>query len=85
RDEHVLVKGSFVSSEKLKTISKDTGRSMDELIDEIKRREIILGWLQRKEIRNFKELGRIFEKYHERRGDFFAEVLEQVKQEQRII
>ncbi|MGH9876220.1 MAG: type II/IV secretion system ATPase subunit [Nitrososphaerales archaeon] len=84
RDEHVLVKGSFASSEKLKTISKDTGRSMDELIDEIKRREIILGWLQRKEIRNFKELGRIFEKYHERRGDFFAEVLEQVKQEQRI-
>ncbi|MGI0013374.1 MAG: type II/IV secretion system ATPase subunit [Nitrososphaera sp.] len=85
RDEHILVKGSFASSEKLKTISKDTGRSMDELIEEIKRREIILGWLQKKEIRNFKELGRIFEKYHERRGDFFAEVLEQVKQEQRII
>ncbi len=84
RDEHVLVKGSLTSSEKLKTISKDTGRSIEELIEDIKRREIILKWLQKKEIRNFKELGRIFEKYHERKGDFFDEVLAQVKQEERV-
>ncbi|MGH9876773.1 MAG: type II/IV secretion system ATPase subunit [Nitrososphaerales archaeon] len=83
KDQHMLVKGSFANSEKLKTISKDTGRSMDELIDEIKRREIVLKWLQKKDIRNFKELGRIFERYHEKKGELYAEVSEQFKLEQR--
>jgi flagellar protein FlaI len=83
KDQHILSKGSFTSSEKLKTISKDTGRTMDELIEEIKRREIVLKWLQRKDVRNFKELGRLFERYHEKRGEFYAEVSEQLKVEQR--
>ena len=82
-DRHVLTKGSFGSSEKLKTISKDTGRSMDELIEEIKRREMVLKWLQKKDIRNFKELGRIFERYHEKRGEIYEEVIEQLKLEKR--
>ena len=80
-DQHVLSKGSFRSSEKLKTISKDTGKSLDELIEEIKRREIVLKWLQKKDIRNFKELGRIFEKYHEKRGEFYTEVTQQMSME----
>lgn len=83
KDQHILTKGSFTSSEKLKTISKDSGKSMDELIEEIKHREIVLRWLQKKDIRNFKELGRMFERYHERRGDFYAEVLEQIKLEKK--
>jgi galactokinase len=82
-DKHSLVKGSFTSSEKLKTISKDTGRSVDELIEEIHKREIILKWLQKNDVRNFKELGRIFEKYHERKGEFYAEVTQQLKQEEK--
>lgn len=73
-DKHVLTKGSFERSEKLKTISRDTGRSVDELIEEIKRRELILRWLQYKDIRNFRELGRIFEKYRERPSDFYLEI-----------
>jgi flagellar protein FlaI len=81
KDQHVLSKGSFTSSEKLKTISKDTGKSMEELIEEIKRRELVLKWLQKKDVRNFKELGRIFERYHEKRGDFYAEITEQMKME----
>jgi len=84
KDQHILVKGSFANSEKLKTISKDTGKTMDELIEEIKRREIILRWLQKKDIRNFKELGRIFERYHEKRGEFYAEVYEQFKLENAV-
>jgi archaeal flagellar protein FlaI len=83
-DQHLLIKGSFANSEKLKTISKDTGKTMDELIEEIKRREIVLKWLQRKDVRNFKELGRLFERYHEKRGEFYAEVSEQIKQQQKI-
>jgi flagellar protein FlaI len=79
-DRHVLVKGSFADSEKLKTISKDTGRSMKELIEDIKRRETILRWLQHKDIRNFRELGRIFERYQERPSEFYSEVAEEMKQ-----
>jgi flagellar protein FlaI len=80
-DKHILSKGSLKSSEKLKTISKDTGKSVEELIDEIKRRELVLKWLQRKEIRNFKELGRLFERYHEKRGELYAEVTHQMNSE----
>jgi hypothetical protein len=79
----MLVKGSFMGSEKLKTISKDTGKSMDELIEDIRRREVILHWLQKHQIRNFKELGRIFEKYHERRGEFYNEVAKEMKLEEK--
>lgn len=82
-DQQMLVKGSFMGSEKLKTISKDTGKSMDELIEDIRRREVILHWLQKHQIRNFKELGRIFEKYHERRGEFYNEVAKEMKLEEK--
>lgn len=81
-DQQMLIKGSFMGSEKLKTISKDSGKSLDELIEDIRRREVILHWLQRHQIRNFKELGRIFEKYHERRGDFYNEVAKEMKLEE---
>jgi archaeal flagellar protein FlaI len=73
-DRHILSKGSLEHSDKLKIISKDTGKTMDELIEEIKRREVILRWLQKKDVRNFRELGRIFEKYQEKKNEFLAEV-----------
>lgn len=74
KDRHILTKGTFMHSEKLKIISKDTGKSMDELIEEIHRRELILRWLQKKDIRNFRELGRVFEKYQEKREVFLSEI-----------
>jgi flagellar protein FlaI len=73
-DRHFLTKGTFANSEKLKIISKDTGKPMEELVEEIKRRELVLRWLQKKDIRNFKELGRVFEKYQEKRGAFMNEI-----------
>jgi archaeal flagellar protein FlaI len=73
-DKHFLTKGTFAHSEKLKIISKDTGKPIEELIEEIKRRELVLRWLQKKDIRNFKELGRVFEKYQEKRGAFMNEI-----------
>ncbi len=82
-DTQMLVKGSFMGSEKLKSIGKDTGKSMDELIEDIRRREVILHWLQKHQIRNFKELGRIFEKYHEKRGEFYNEVAKEMKLEEK--
>jgi hypothetical protein len=53
---------------------------MKELIEDIKRRETILRWLQHKDIRNFRELGRIFERYQERPSEFYSEVAEEMKQ-----
>lgn len=79
-DRHLLVKNSFLGSEKLKAISRDTGRSMEEIIEDIKRRETVLRWLQYKDIRNFKELGRIFERYQEKPAEFYAEVSKEVGQ-----
>ena len=73
-DTHVLVKGSLTGSEKLRQLSRESGKTIDELIEEIGRREKILKWLQTKQIRNFKELGRIFEKYHEKKGEFYVEI-----------
>lgn len=79
-DTHSLVKGSFEKSIKLQQISKDTGKSMQELIDEIQRRKEVLGWLQKKDIRNFREVGRVFEEYHERRLDYYEEIHREMEQ-----
>lgn len=79
-DRHVLTKGSFNGSEKLKAISRDTGKSMEELIEDIKRREMVLRWLQHKDIRNFRELGRIFERYQERPTEFYKEISSELGQ-----
>jgi flagellar protein FlaI len=78
-DKHMLVGDSLANSEKLKIIGRDTGRSVGELIEEIKRRKIALQWLQSKDIRNFKQLGMVFEQYHEKRGDLYAEIDREIK------
>lgn len=78
-DTHFLLKESLEQSEKLKIISRDTGRSVDELIDEIKRRELVLRWLQGKDIRNYKQLGRVFEQYHEKKGEFYENIINEIR------
>jgi flagellar protein FlaI len=78
-DTHVLACNTLKNSEKLKVISRDTGRSMDELIEDIKNREMVLRWLQQKNIRNFKQVGRIFEQYYEKKGDIYARIISEIK------
>ncbi|MEM2919354.1 MAG: type II/IV secretion system ATPase subunit [Candidatus Nitrosocaldus sp.] len=78
-DIHVLACDTLKNSEKLKVISRDTGRTMDELIEDIKAREMVLKWLQKKGIRNFKQVGRVFEQYHERRGEIYARIVSEIK------
>jgi archaeal flagellar protein FlaI len=82
-DKHNLVKGSFEKSVKLQQISKDTGKSMQELMDEIQRRKLILQWLQKKQIRNFREVGRVFEQYHERRLEYYEEIHGEMEEQQK--
>jgi len=78
-DRQILVKDSLEHSEKLKTVGRDTGRSVEELVEEIKRREIVLRWLQNKNIRDFRQLGTVFEQYHEKRGDLYAEIENEIR------
>jgi flagellar protein FlaI len=78
-DTHVLACNTLKNSEKLKVISRDTGRSIDELIEDIKSREMVLRWLQQKNIRNFKQVGRIFEQYYEKKGDIYARIISEIK------
>lgn len=78
-DTHVIACDTLKNSEKLKVISRDTGRTMDDLIEDIKAREMVLRWLQKKGIRNFKQVGRVFEQYHERRGEIYARIVSEIK------
>ncbi|MEM0367058.1 MAG: type II/IV secretion system ATPase subunit [Candidatus Nitrosocaldus sp.] len=78
-DTHVIACDTLKNSEKLKIISRDTGRTMDDLIEDIKAREMVLRWLQKKGIRNFKQVGRVFEQYHERRGEIYARIVSEIK------
>jgi flagellar protein FlaI len=65
-------------SYKLRSIAKDTGVTMDELLDELDRRAVILEWMRNKGIRNYREIGSIFEQYHNSPSDFYAKVERQI-------
>ena len=64
-------KPSYDKSPKLERISRDTGRSMEDILKEIDRRALILRWVQQKGIRNFKEIAPILELYIARPQEVF--------------
>jgi flagellar protein FlaI len=64
-------KPSYDKSPKLERIAKDNGIPMDEVLQEIDRRALILKWIQQKGIRNFKELSPILELYVSRPDEVF--------------
>lgn len=53
----------FKKSIKLAKLAKDSGLSIEEVEEEIKRRSLVLKWIQQKNIRNFKELSLLLEEY----------------------
>lgn len=53
----------FEKSLKVQKIARDTGYAVDDLVDEIERRSVVLKWLQQKGIRNFKEVSPILDIY----------------------
>ncbi len=51
-------------SVKIRRLAKDLGTGPEEVFSEIKRRMIILEWLQYKGVRNYRDLSKVFEAYH---------------------
>jgi archaeal flagellar protein FlaI len=51
-------------SVKLRKFAKDHGRSMNEVIDEIDNRVLVLQWLRSRNIRNYVEISTLFSQYH---------------------
>ena len=64
-------KASIDKSPKLERIARDNALSMEEIMQEIDRRALILRWIQQKGIRNFKELSPILELYISRPEEVF--------------
>ena len=51
-------------SEMLERISNQTGRSMDEIIEEYEKRKIIVNWLVQRGIRSYDKVAEIIGKYY---------------------
>lgn len=66
---------SLEKSGRLGKIAKDNGVRVSELIEEIERRTVVLRWLQKKGIRNFKEVSPILEIYASRPQETYDRAL----------
>lgn len=66
-------------SYKLKKLARDRGMSIDEILEEIDRRVLILDWLRKQGIRNYKEIGAVFEQYHNNPKEVFEKIEKQVE------
>ncbi len=64
----------FKKSIKLARLSRDLGLSIEELEDEIRRRSLVLKWVQQKNIRNYKELSLILEDYASSPNSMFSKI-----------
>ncbi len=63
-DTHTMVQPDFSKSVKIGKLAKTVGKNTAELTEEIKRRELILKWMQMEGIRNYRKVGAIFEQYY---------------------
>jgi flagellar protein FlaI len=82
--EWVPSSDNFVSrrleeSHKLKKLSRDRGISMDEIMEEMKKRVLILGWLRKKGIRNYRDIGAVFEQYHNNPRETYEKIEKQIE------
>ncbi|HEY6283480.1 MAG TPA: hypothetical protein VIW22_06105, partial [Nitrososphaerales archaeon] len=60
-----LVVGDMEKSKKLAKIARDLGISISQIEEEIRRRSVVLQWMQEKGYRNFKEITPLFQSYIE--------------------
>jgi len=60
-----LVVGSIEKSKKLAKIARDLGISIAQVAEEIRKRSVVLQWMQQKGYRNFKEITPLFQSYIE--------------------
>ncbi|NWG09213.1 MAG: Flp pilus assembly complex ATPase component TadA [Nitrososphaerales archaeon] len=82
--EWVPSSDSFVShrleeSHKLKKLARDRGISVDEIMKEMEKRVLILGWLRKRGIRNYRDIGAIFEQYHNNPRETYEKIEKQIE------
>jgi flagellar protein FlaI len=65
-------------SYKLKKLARDRGVSIDEVLEELDRRVSILDWLKQRGIRNYRDIGAIFEQYHNNPREIYEKIEKQV-------
>lgn len=66
-------------SYKLKKLARDKGMSIDEVLEELDRRMVILDWLRKRGIRNYKDIGTVFEQYHNNPKGVFEKIEKQIE------
>ncbi len=66
-------------SYKLKKLARDRGMSMDEVLEELDRRAVILDWLRKRGIRNYKDIGAVFEQYYNNPKGVFKKIGKQIE------
>lgn len=67
---------SVENSALLPAISKHAGLSKEELIEEIKRRRNVLGWMRKHNIRSYRDVAAIITEYYSRPKEFYAKKVE---------
>ena len=70
---------NLADSEKLKKLAQTQGTSMKNVLQEVQRRSNVLKWLQYKGIREYKELGAIFEQYRRNPEAIYSQVVEEIE------
>ena len=70
---------NLADSEKLKKLAQTQGTSMKNILHEIERRSNVLKWLQYKGVREYKELGAIFEQYRRNPDAIYSRVVEEIE------
>ncbi|HXW36998.1 MAG TPA: type II/IV secretion system ATPase subunit [Nitrososphaerales archaeon] len=73
-----LVSGQFRASKKLVKLGSDLGLTMKELEQEIARRGAVLAWMQKKGVRNYKEITPLLEAYVEDPAGTYEKALSEV-------
>ncbi|MEM2872893.1 MAG: type II/IV secretion system ATPase subunit [Nitrososphaerales archaeon] len=66
-------------SYKLKKLARDRGMNMDEVLEELDRRALILDWLKKRGIRNYRDIGAVFEQYHNNPKGVFEKIEKQIE------
>ena len=64
--------GAITVAVTLERLAKDSGIRLEDVIKEIDRRAVILRWMQKKGMRNFRELSPILERYVSIRDEVFG-------------
>ncbi|MCC6018455.1 MAG: Flp pilus assembly complex ATPase component TadA, partial [Candidatus Verstraetearchaeota archaeon] len=75
KDEHVV---NLENSWLIRDVSAKTGKSVEELMEEIERRSMILRWLRMKGVYDFMEVSRYIFRYHYNPKELYNEALTEI-------